>query len=214
MPSIHDIPGTGLVSGMTKRVRVFATGAGTAVVEAGGSLTRHVLGHRTDDDASGTAGPPPVETPVPGSKTATESVKPKPPRPKPAKPAPKPKPAKPKSAKPKPAKPKAVPKSKAAKPDARTTGTDAPPKAAVEPGNISGDKEPHRALNNPVVDPDETEYPDPYEKRDDPLGPGGAPFGEETHPPTGAESTSEPPREQDLEAEDHGRPPRRENLDD
>ncbi|HEX4753235.1 MAG TPA: hypothetical protein VH268_10060, partial [Solirubrobacterales bacterium] len=187
MPSIHDIPGTGLVSGVTKRARVFAAGAGTAVVEAGGFLTRHVLGHRADDEASATAAPaavppPPIETPVPGSKTATESVKPKPPRPKPAKPAPKPKPGKPKPAKPKaakpkaakakPAKPKAAPKAKAAKPKARTTGTDAPPKPAVEPGNISGDKEPHHALNNPVVDPDETEYPDPYEKRDDPLGPG------------------------------------------
>jgi hypothetical protein len=33
------------------------------------------------------------------------------------------------------------------------------------------DAEPHHALNNPVRDPDPTEFPDPYEKRPDPRGP-------------------------------------------
>jgi hypothetical protein len=55
------------------------------------------------------------------------------------------------------------------------------------PGDRSKDPEPHDALNNPVDDPDETEWPDPYEKRPDPRG--------EDHPPTGSVSTSEPPPE-------------------
>ncbi|MGH2940605.1 MAG: hypothetical protein ACRDPE_21065 [Solirubrobacterales bacterium] len=100
-------------------------------------------------------------------------------------PKPKPKPAKPKAAKPKPAKRKPKPaKPKAAKP-----------------------KDPHHALNNPVIDdPDPTEYPDPYDTREDPL--------DEPHPQTGAESTSEPPLSQDPEVENGGKPPRREKPDD
>jgi hypothetical protein len=106
------------------------------------------------------------------------------------KPVPKPKPAKPKAGKTKPAKPKPKP----AKPKP------AKPKAAKP-------KDPHHALNNPVVDdPDPTEYPDPYDTREDPL--------DESHPQTGAESTSEPPLSQDPEVENGGKPPRREKLDD
>ena len=56
------------------------------------------------------------------------------------------------------------------------------------PGDRSKDPEPHDALNNPVDDPDETEWPDPYDKRPDPRF-------DEDHPPTGSESTSEPPPE-------------------
>jgi hypothetical protein len=199
---------------MTKRVRVLAVGAGAGVIAVGGVVAKRVLGHREDEEGasaepSAAAAPSPsAERPAPKPKPVTESPKPKPAKSKPAKPASKPKAAKPKPAKSKPVKPKP------AKPKAKTTGTDAPPKPAVEPGNISGDKEPHHALNNPVVDPDETEYPDPFEKREDPRGPGDAPLGDEPHVPTGAESTSEPPLERDLEADDHGRPPRRENLDD
>lgn len=33
------------------------------------------------------------------------------------------------------------------------------------------ERDPHHELNNPAVDPDPTEYPDPYEKRPDPLDP-------------------------------------------
>ena len=55
------------------------------------------------------------------------------------------------------------------------------PKA--NPGNISEDAEPHHTLNNPVGEPDETEWPDPYERRDDPRDDAPAP-----RPP----STSEP----------------------
>jgi hypothetical protein len=116
---------------------------------------------------------------------------------------------KPDSGKTKPQKPKAAPKPKAAKA--------APSRSKTGPGDISVDREhPHRALSNPVGDPDETEYPDPYETRPDPRGPGdpdGAPFGEEPHPMVGAESTSEPPLEDDPEHPEGGRPPRRENLD-
>jgi hypothetical protein len=64
-------------------------------------------------------------------------------------------------------------------------------------------RDPHHALNNPVGEPDPTEYPDPYEQRPDPRDPAdpdGAPFGEEPHPATGATSTSEPHPSQDPEA--------------
>jgi hypothetical protein len=54
-------------------------------------------------------------------------------------------------------------------------------------GDRSRDPEPHHALNNPVGEPDETEWPDPYEEREDPR--------DEEHPPTGSTSTSEPPPE-------------------
>jgi hypothetical protein len=68
-----------------------------------------------------------------------------------------------------------------------------------------------------VTDPDPTEWPDPYEKREDPRDPpdpDAAPFGAEPHPPTGAESTSEPPPTQDPEVGERAKPPRREKLDD
>jgi hypothetical protein len=85
-----------------------------------------------------------------------------------------------------------------------------------EHGDRSNDPEPHHALNNPVGEPDPTEWPDPYEKRPDPRDPAdpdGEPFGEEPHSPTGATSTSEPPPDQDLEAEP-AEPPERDKLDD
>jgi hypothetical protein len=47
--------------------------------------------------------------------------------------------------------------------------------------------EPHHELANPVGEPDETEYPDPYEKRSDPRGP------EASDPATAGPSTAEPP---------------------
>ncbi len=55
---------------------------------------------------------------------------------------------------------------------------------------------PHHGLNNPVGEPDETEWPDPYDRREDPRAPG-----EQVHPPTGSESTSEPHPSKDPEAE-------------
>ena len=73
------------------------------------------------------------------------------------------------------------------------------------PGDRSKDADPHDALNNPVRDPDETEWPDPYEDRDDPR--------DEDHPPTGSTSTSEPHPAQDQEAEPT-EAPERDRLDD
>ena len=75
-----------------------------------------------------------------------------------------------------------------------------------DPGDRSEDPEAHHALSNPVTDePDETEWPDPYEQRPDPR--------DEEHPPTGSTSTSEPHPAQDPEAEPW-EAPKRDKLDD
>jgi hypothetical protein len=79
------------------------------------------------------------------------------------------------------------------------------------------DRDPHHALNNPVGEPDPTEWPDPYDQREDPRyprDPDGEPFGEEPHSPTGAISTSEPHPSQDPEARDRAEAPERDKLDD
>jgi hypothetical protein len=73
-------------------------------------------------------------------------------------------------------------------------------------GDRSQDSEAHHALNNPVTDePDDTEWPDPYEQRPDPR--------DEEHPATGSTSTSEPHPAQDPEAEPW-EGPKRDKLDD
>jgi len=85
-----------------------------------------------------------------------------------------------------------------------------------EGGPPSPDRDPHHELNNPVGDPDPTEWPDPYDKREDPLDPpdpDGAPFGEEPHPATGSRSSSQPHPKQDIEAP-QVKAPARDNLDD
>jgi hypothetical protein len=59
-------------------------------------------------------------------------------------------------------------------------------KPEANPGNISEDPEPHHTLSNPARDPDETEWPDPYEKREDPRDDAPAPkppSTSEPHPP-------------------------------
>jgi hypothetical protein len=63
-------------------------------------------------------------------------------------------------------------------------------------------RDPHHELNNPVGDPDPTEWPDPYDKREDPRDPDDPDrdYGDEPHTPTGATSTSEPHPDQDPEA--------------
>jgi hypothetical protein len=175
MPNLPDIPGKGLIAGMTNRSRAVVGAAGTGALALGGLVARRLLGHGGGDDPNAD---PIAETPTapPGAEE---------------KPVPKPKPAKPKP----PAKPKST-KAKATKPKAPKAG-----KPAEKP------KDPHHALNNPVVDdPDPTEYPDPYDTREDPLA--------DPDHPTGAESTSEPPLQEDPEIENGGKPPRRENLDD
>jgi hypothetical protein len=86
-----------------------------------------------------------------------------------------------------------------------------------DPGKIADDPEPHHVLNNPVDEPDPTEWPDPYDKREDPRDPDDPddePFGEEPHPPPGSISTSEPHPSKDPEAGDRWNGPKRENLDD
>jgi hypothetical protein len=107
------------------------------------------------------------------------------------------------------AKPKPAPKPKASKPKAKAPK---PPKRKAAPKR----KDPHHALNNAVRDPDPTEYPDPYDKREDPRDPpdpDGEPFGEEPHSVPGATSTSAPPLEQDPEAEELREKRNREKLD-
>ena len=69
---------------------------------------------------------------------------------------------------------------------------------------------------NPARDPDPTEWPDPYERRDDPRDPPDPdqkPFGAQPHPPTGATSSSEPHPSQDPEAEPW-EGPKRDKVDD
>jgi hypothetical protein len=58
-----------------------------------------------------------------------------------------------------------------------------PRKSHRGPGDRSEDEEPHHALASPADSPDETEWPDPYDERGDPRGPG-------NRPPPGAQSTS------------------------
>jgi hypothetical protein len=72
-----------------------------------------------------------------------------------------------------------------------------------DPGDRSGDDEAHHALTNPVDDPDDTEWPDPYEKREDPRD----------QPGPAGPSTSEPHPSRDPEAEPT-EPPERDKLDD
>jgi hypothetical protein len=66
------------------------------------------------------------------------------------------------------------------------------------------ERDPHHDLNNPVGEPDETEWPDPYDRREDPRA--------EDHPQTGSRSTSDPHPSQDPEAE-HWEGPKRDKLD-
>lgn len=68
------------------------------------------------------------------------------------------------------------------------------------------DAEPHHSLSNPVGDPDPTEWPDPYETREDPRGP-------DAHPNAGDRSSSEPHPSKDPEA-GQWEAPERDNLDD
>jgi hypothetical protein len=64
------------------------------------------------------------------------------------------------------------------------TGVPEPP----DPADAEPAPDPHHALNNPVGEPDPTEYPDPYETRPDPRDP------DRPDPAAGQEpSTSEPP---------------------
>jgi hypothetical protein len=98
--------------------------------------------------------------------------------------------------------------------DKPPTGFPEPP--GDDPGDLTRHDDPHHTLNNPVGEPDPTEWPDPYEQREDPRDPpdpDGQPFGDRAHPQTGSTSTSEPHPSQDIEA-DRVEAPERDNLDD
>ena len=97
MPNLPDIPGTGLITGMTKRTRMIVGAAGAGALAVGGLVAKRVLGHGGDD---GPDADPVAEAPT-GMPDAEEKAVPKP---KPAKPKPpKAAPPKPKADKPKPA---------------------------------------------------------------------------------------------------------------
>ena len=84
--------------------------------------------------------------------------------------------------------------------DKPPTGFPEPP--GKDPEDRTRDRDPHHALNTPVGEPDPTEWPDPYEQREDPRDPvDQQPFGEAPHTHTGSTSTSEPHPSQDPEAE-------------
>ena len=84
------------------------------------------------------------------------------------------------------------------------SGFPEPPLAEDE--DRSRDRDPHHALNNPVGEPDPTEWPDPYESREDPRGP-------DAHPHPGDRSNSEPHPSHDPET-DQWEAPERDRLDD
>jgi hypothetical protein len=68
----------------------------------------------------------------------------------------------------------------------------------------SSQRDVHHELNEPATDPDPTEWPDPYDKRPDPLYPDAEAiemdFGD-VHTPAGATSTSEPHHEVDPQVD-------------
>jgi hypothetical protein len=101
------------------------------------------------------------------------------------------------------------------RPDPHEAPSGFPEPPGEDPGDISRDREPHHVLNNPAEDPDPTEWPDPYDKREDPRDPhdpDGELFGEEARPVPGAQSTSAPHPSKDPEAPDW-EGPKRDKLD-
>jgi hypothetical protein len=98
------------------------------------------------------------------------------------------------------------PESAAGKPP---TGFPEPP--GTDPGDISQHESPHHVLNTPVGEPDPTEWPDPYEVREDPLAPTSA--GQDPgRPSAGATSNSQPHPQQDPQVP-HWNAPERDQLD-
>jgi hypothetical protein len=89
------------------------------------------------------------------------------------------------------------------------TGFPEPP--GIDPEDRTRDRDPHHVLNNPVGEPDPTEWPDPYDVREDPLDASGV-AEDPPHPPTGATSTSEPHPDADPEL-GGGNAPERDRLD-
>src|SRR4051794_10500446 len=87
-----------------------------------------------------------------------------------------------------------------APPGEPVSGFPEPP--GVDPGDRSRDSSPYSALNTPVGEPDPTEWPDPYDRREDPLAPPEAMVfpGDGPHTVPGAISTSQPHPDDDIEA--------------
>jgi hypothetical protein len=80
-----------------------------------------------------------------------------------------------------------------------------------DPGDVSRRESPYAALNTPVGEPDPTEWPDPYDKREDPRAPADAMvFPGEHNPgtPVGATSTSDPHPDDDIQAPQTNAPDR------
>jgi hypothetical protein len=121
---------------------------------------------RNGESESEPVAPPRLKPLAPPNPSPVEIPKPKPTVK--AKPSPRAK------AKPKPTA-KAKPRRKAkGKPKSAPAGTAAggfPEPPGKDPGDISGDREPHHALNNPVGDPDPTAWPDPYDEASGTLDP-------------------------------------------
>jgi hypothetical protein len=96
-----------------------------------------------------------------------------------------------------------------------TPGVPGEAEPSADDSSADEDEEPHHALSNPAEDPDPTEWPDPYDKREDPRDAPGAESGDvDTHTGTGALSTSEPHPSEDPEAGDRWEGPKRDKLDD
>src|SRR3954452_9539884 len=88
-----------------------------------------------------------------------------------------------------------------APPGGPASGFPEPP--GKDPGDLSRRPSPYSALNTPVGEPDPTEWPDPYDRRDDPRAPTDEmvfPGDGRAHTPVGATSNSEPHPADDIEA--------------
>ena len=100
--------------------------------------------------------------------------------------------------------------------DAEKPATGFPEPPGEDPGDRSGDPTPHTSLNTPAGEPDPTEWPDPYDRREDPREPAEGmafPGDGRARTPLGSESTSAPHPHDDVEAGDTDAPDR-DRLDD
>src|SRR3954453_14940373 len=94
-----------------------------------------------------------------------------------------------------------------APPGTPASGFPEPP--GKDPGDVSREPSPYAALNTPVTEPAPAEWPDPYDRREDPRAPDPGmvfPGDGRGHTPVGATSTSEPHPAADIEAGDANAP--------
>jgi hypothetical protein len=102
--------------------------------------------------------------------------------------------------------PHEVRRDKRGQPETAPPGTPAsgfPEPPGKDPGDVSREPSPYAALNTPVTEPDPAEWPDPYDRREDPRAPDPGmvfPGDGRGHTPVGATSTSEPHPAADIEA--------------